>query len=58
MGHLLQVCYIMASTGDENGLTNGGTKVEEIKPKVDDDNQTCRTFVINNEDHTLGNPLR
>ena len=33
-------------------------KIEEIRPDEDDDSQSCRTFVIHNEDHTLGNSLR
>lgn len=46
---------------DENnvtGLSDKKNKVEEIRPDEDDDIHSCRTFVILNEDHTLGNPLR
>ena len=46
-------------SGESSDAVSGKTvKVEEIKPEEDDSSHSCRTFVIHNEDHTLGNALR
>ena len=46
-------------SGESSDAVSGKTvKVEEIKPEEDDLSHSCRTFVIHNEDHTLGNALR
>lgn len=50
-----------ATGGGENSNTTSSTsrvKIEEIKPDDDSADQSCRTFVIHGEDHTLGNSLR
>ena len=41
-----------------DAITEKNVKLEEIKPEEDDASHSCRTFVIHNEDHTLGNSLR
>lgn len=47
-----------AKTENTADVLKEKSKIEEIRPDEDDDSQSCRTFVIRNEDHTLGNSLR
>ncbi|XP_067950700.1 DNA-directed RNA polymerases I and III subunit RPAC2-like [Watersipora subatra] len=50
----------MSGDKSDTGVKAGEEKVkiEEIRPNEDDESQSCRTFVLHEEDHTLGNALR